>query len=229
MKTTVICLGSYKVKDITGVDSTNIDRQTLYAVALKCLLEVMPKGTEVVVAENTITSVDEIDKILGQQLKRPEISRLVLVKNNELGAKNKGAGEYVMCQSVVQQCRSLIENSEWIIYFTSRYPLSFPFMFHYLEKYPDKDAIVSNAPVFSSDGKMWPCAPGNFYDVIFAMKSGPFLKYVGSMDPQKLTEKKMNSEQNLYNFILQNGLEYQNVDHLGIFRYDYVINDMQIM
>ncbi len=229
MNLLILGLGSWKVKDSTGSDSTNIDRQTLYAIAWQRMFEVMPRGTKVIVAENTVSSLNEVHPVLARQINREEVSKLVLIKDNSLGSQNKGAGEYMMCKESTRQGAELFEQAEWTIYFTSRYPMSFPYIFDYILRHQEKDAIVANATYLYSSGKEIMGGPENFNDVIFAMKKEWFIRYVESMDPEKLTADKMNSEHHLFNFIHKNKLNYQEVSRWGLFRYDYKEFEMQII
>jgi hypothetical protein len=228
-KTLVVGLGSYKVKDTTGSDPTNIDRQTVYAIALNRLLKAMPKGTDVVIAENTIGSLADVTPVLQEELRRKEVIRHVFVQNNTLGAQNKGAGEYVMCRAVADQLGRDLEKYEWVIYFTSRYPMPFPLVFDYIAKHPQADAIMGNVSYLFSDGRTVPSAPGNFNDIIFAMRREHFLAYVESMNPELLAKQHMNSETNLFNFVHDRKLKFHEVHRWGTLRYDYKEFQMQVI
>jgi len=229
MKTLFVCLGSYKVNDRTGSDPTNIDRQTVYAIAMDRLISTMQRDTGIIVAENTVSNLSELTPYLQEQLIRPEISKLIFVNDNKLGARNFGAGEYVMCQRVLDECEEIIKEYDWVVYFTSRYIMPYPLIFSYLEKYKDKEAIVANASYLCSDNRVEQSSPGNYNDMIFAMKRDVFVRYVESMNPQKLAQEKMNSETHLYDFIRDQKVDFQEVHRWGTLRYDYHKYQMQVI
>lgn len=220
-KTLVFCFASYKIKDPTGSDPQNIDRQTLYAIALDRLIEVKPAGAGIIVGDNTVSDISKLHPVLQEQLRRPEVLRKVFIADNALGAKNKGAGEHLTCLAMMQAAADILPRYEWIVYFTSRYPMQFPLVFKYIDQYSNKEAIVSSAVYLWPDGTDIPTAPGNYNDVIFAMRREIFEKYVEFMNPEKLAARGVNSEQLLFKFIRRNRVNFQEVEHWGIFRYNY--------
>jgi hypothetical protein len=228
-KAIVFCFASYKIEDKTGSDPTNIDRQTLYAIALDRLIEVAPRGTGIIVGDNTVSDERQLQPVLQEQLRRPEILRKVFIANNVLGAKNKGAGEHLTCLAMMRAAAEILPQYDWVIYFTSRYPMQFPLVFKYIDEYQDKDAIVANAVYLCPDGSSIPPAPGNYNDVIFAMRRETFKKYAKIMDPRDLFARGMNSETRLYKFVHENKLNYAEVEHWGVFRYDYGRFEMQFI
>lgn len=221
MKTLIYGWASYKIPDKTGVDPDNLDRQTLYAISLRQLIQSAPKDTDIVIADNTVASTKELHLVLRRELESPKITKLVLVGQNTVGLKNVGMGEHATCQEAIRQTKDILPKYDWIVYYTSRQVMSFPLLFHYLEKYKDKQAIVGATSHLYPDGSELPCAPGNFNDMLFAMKRDVFLRYVESMDPVKNTQLGLNSEQCLYHFIMDNQIGFQEIYHWGLFRYDY--------
>jgi hypothetical protein len=220
MKTLFLALGSYKVPDTTGFDADNFDRQLLYTIALTNLCGMVNKDTEIVVVENTVGSISELHPPLQQALRLPQITDVLFSRDN-LGANNKGAGEYGLCKYASQKRADLFAQAEWVVYYTHRHTMPFGLMFDYLEKYGSFDALVARAPYFFLDGSMSPAEPGQFDDVIFAMKKDVFLKYVDNMDPAKLTKAKMSSEENLYRFLTQGKYNFKQVERFGVCRYNY--------
>lgn len=216
-----ICLASYHVPNLRGYDPDARHREEVYAVALSHLLSTAPREVEFLVVDNTATSVEELSPSLQVLFQDSRIKDVVLVNNNQLGAKNRGAGEYVMCRALLDKHSEYINNFDWVVYYTSRYPLSFPLVFEYLERYADKQAIVSNATYLYADGSNEPSAPGNYNDVIFAMKPRELVGYIGSLEPERLAGLNMNSETNLYNYIHENKLDFQEVYRWGLLRYNY--------
>ena len=60
-------------------------------------------------------------------------------------------------------------------------------------------------------------------------KKEVFLKYIESMNPELLVKKKMGSEQNLFNFLTEGNYNFRQVEHWGVFRYDYYQYQMQVI
>lgn len=231
MKIGVIALAAYKVIDKSGksIDHDGIDRQLLYAVALNQLLSVKPENVSVVCTDVTVSEADELFYPLRELVISEKLEDLVLVSNNELGSKNKGAGEYVMCQAVLERKKEWVESLDWIVYFTSRHSLFDPTVFDYLSSFPDADAIVSNPDYLLPSGEALTPAPNLYNDMMFAMKPEWFKRYIASMSPEKLVEKKMSSEANLFHFVKESGLSYQIALRWGLVRFDYEAMEMQIV
>lgn len=228
MKTLFLCLGSYIVKDTTGSDADNFDRQFLYALALTRLSQIAPAGTSILVAENTASSIEQLHPHLQTALRLPQITEVLFSQNNQ-GQKNKGAGEYGMCLDAFEKKRELFEQADWIVYYTHRHVLSFPQIFSHLERYSAYDAIVSNAPFLYPDRPQNVPDEGVFHDVIFAMKRPVFERYLKTMDPEVLTKKRMSSEKNLYDFLVNEKINYKRVESFGLLRYDYMTNIMHML
>jgi hypothetical protein len=231
MKIGVIALAAYKVVDKSGksVDFDGTDRQLLYAIALDQLIKVKPENVSVVCTDVTVKGVDELFHPLRELVDSEKIEDLVLVSNNELGSKNKGAGEYVMCQTVLERKKDWLQSLDWVVYFTSRHSLFDPTIFDYLNLNDDIDALVSNPDYLLPSGESLTPAPGLYNDMMFAMKPDWFKRYIASMSPEKLVEKKMSSEQNLYNFVQESGLRYKTALRWGLVRFDYEAMEMQIV
>lgn len=105
-----------------------------------------------------------------------------------------------------------------------------PLVFEYIERYgADYDAIVSSASYLYSDGTTSTPSDHVFDDTLFAMKREVFLKYIESMNPEKLTEEFVSSEENLRNFIESNNISYKQVHHFGLFRYNTALNKTELL
>jgi hypothetical protein len=224
-----ICLAAYNAPNVGGYDPKSLQRQEVYAVSLNRLLSLATASTELIVVENTVSAITELSESLQAQLKHPMIKDVLFVNNNELGVKNKGAGEYVMCQAVAAKHREYIGSFDWVVYFTSRHIISFPLVFEYAEKFRDKQAIVSGATYLYADNRTIQPAGNQFDDVIFAMKPEIFLAYVKSMDPERLTAERMNSEANLYNYLHDQSVDFQKIGHWGLLRYNYASHKSEII
>lgn len=224
-----VCLASYHVPNLRGYDPDSRHREEVYAVALAHLLKIAPVNVEFIIVDNTASTVDDLSPSLKKLFSDSRIKDVVLVNNNLLGANNRGAGEYVMCRNLLKKHGEYVKGFDWVVYYTSRYPLSFPLIFDYLARYREKDAIVANATYLYADGSNIESAPGNFNDVIFAMKPEYFSAYIGSLEPEKLAAQKMNSETNLYNYIHENKINFQEVYRWGLLRYNYGYHKAEVI
>lgn len=105
-----------------------------------------------------------------------------------------------------------------------------PLIFEYIEKYgSENDAIVSSAGYLYADGTTSTPSDQVFDDVIFAMKRDTFLGYIQSMNPEKITQEYISSEENLRNYIESNVISHKQVQHWGLFRYNAVINKTELI
>ncbi len=224
-----ICLGAYKYRSAETYDEK--DRQDLYAVALHGMLRRADKNPNIhlIVIDNTVSSKDELSSSLTSLYGHPAIKDLMLINNNTLGSKSKGAGEYVMCQAVVEKHRELLKTYDWVVYYTSRQVLCFPVFIDEMNTNPTEDILICNPPYHFSDGSKILSAPLNYNDMIFAMKPTAFLGYVDSMNPEKLAKDKMNSEAWLYHYVHTSNLPFKELSHAGVLRFDYAMNKMQVV
>ena len=165
---------------------------------------------------------------LQTALRLPQITDALFSQDN-LGVKNKGAGEYGLCRFAFENKRDLFEQAEWIVYYTHRHTMPFPKVFEYIEKYQNFDAIVSNAVYLYPDGSGSVPASGVYDDLIFAMKRPVFLRYIETMNPEVMVKNKIGSEQNLYQFLTSRNIKYKQVERFGVFRYNYFVNRMEVV
>ena len=49
------------------------------------------------------------------------------------------------------------------------------------------------------------------------------------MDPEVMVKKRIGSEQNLYQFLTAQKINYKQVERFGVFRYNYVANRMEVV
>lgn len=225
-----ICLSSYQPKNSDFLSRYN--RQELYAVALWNLINETKGQADICVVENTVEQENSIENDnLKTVLKDSTVTYKFLINNNELGTINKGAGEFTMCKAVIDKLGEDIKKYDWIVYYTSR---------HILYKLPDfmqllntsaSDIIISNPSYILPDASTLKSAPGNYNDMLFAMKPEIFIEYCASMDPEKLVEKRMNSEAQLFNFVEEfkgKGKKAETLEDLWLCRYDYVMKHMHL-
>lgn len=211
------------MNDRSRSDPESLDRQQLYAIALKRFFKIAPPICQIIIADNTVSGLQCLSEPLKNELKNPRVIDILFTNDNKIGGVNKGASEYLMCEKVVVKHRDYIRSSDWIIWYTSRHLISFPMIFDYLNEYSEFDALVGNPSYFFSDGTVLPSAKGNFAHMLLAMKPQIFLKYADAMNPDYLLSHNMNSEMFLYNFIHQNNISFKKLPRLGVLRFDYHI------
>lgn len=225
-----LCLGSYKVQDTTGSDPDCFDRQLLYAISLSRLQQLaVGKNVRILVCDNTVASLSELHKPLKDALYPIGEQNILLSQDNGLGAKNKGAGEYGMCRFALDRRSDAFHSADWVVYYTHRHPMPFPFVFEYIERYGVYDALVSNAVYLYPNGHTSVPTIGMYDDLMFAMKTPTFKKYLESMSPQELATRRMSSEQNLYNFLHTGMYKVKRVERFGLLRYNYATQEMEVV
>ncbi len=233
-----VCLGAYKISSYT--EEQNFDRQTVYSIALHRLLEIAKEEKEsngaqigAIVIDNTTSDKSELIPELAEQFSNPFIKDAMLINNNAFGMSSKGAGEYLMCRAVINKHRELLKTYDWVVYYTLRQIITSPLVIDFIKEEfankTDTSIIVGNPTYLYSSGKITPSAPGNYCDMIFAMKPTEFLGYIDSMTPEELAAKKMSSEQNLYNYTNTGDRKKKEFDRLGVMRHDYAINKTQVV
>lgn len=238
-----ICLGSYHID--TWTKEQNFDRQSVYSIALSQALnlakhrETLAKNLacDFFIVDNTVSSGSQVIDELKSQFSDPLIQDVQYINNNNLGSKNKGAGEYIMCRAVIEKHRDALAEYDWVIYYTMRQIIVEPrihkaiYEATTLPKVPN--VLVSNPIYLYADGTTTPSAKGNFCDMIFAMSPQLFFGYIESMKPEELISKKMNSEQNLFEYIdigkKDGTIICQELTKLGIMRYNYAINKTELV
>jgi len=224
-----ICLSSYQPQ---GQDyRQRYGRQELYSISLNQLIKDTPGFADICVVENTVADFESIENIhLKTLLQSESINYKFFINDNRLGSANKGAGEFTMCMHVVEQLKDKIKQYDWVVYFTSRHILyKLPDFLNLLKNSTD-DVIVANPSFILPNRTLIKCAPGNYNDMLFAMRPNIFQEYCISMNPQILVKEKMNSESHLYNFIKSraSSIKIKELQNLWICRYDYGMNHMHL-
>ncbi len=225
-----ICLSSYQPKNSDF--RARYNRQELYAVALWNLIKEIKGQADICVVENTVEQESSIENDnLKMILKDHAVTHKFLINNNALGTINKGAGEFTMCKAVIEKLGDDIKKYDWVVYYTSRHILYKLPDFTQLLKKLDSDILISNPSYILPDKSTLKSSPGNYNDMLFAMKPEIFIDYCTSMNPEKLVEKRMNSEAQLFNFVEEfksKGKKVETLEDLGLCRYDYVMKHMHL-
>lgn len=244
-KVAFICLGAYNISSWN--EHQNFDRQSVYSIALHQLLQLTEHSEikerdlllDLFVVENTIVDQKDIIPEMGKQFTHPRIQDVLFTNNNDLGSKNKGAGEYFMCRAVINKHKDTLAHYDWIIYYTLRQIIISPLVLGAISDIEqgilpkETNIIVGNPDYLYLDGKRVQSAPGNYCDMIFAMKPEQFFDYIESMSPEELIKKKMSSEMNLYDFVDSSTKKESGIPltlkRLGVMRHNYAINTTEIV
>lgn len=221
-KILILWFWSYCVQD------PDTDRQDLYAVALHRIREILPQNADIILVDNTKEKRIDFNQNLQDEL--AHFPNLLLLNNNHLGKTNKGAWEYQSCMGIYDHYKSIVHSADWIIYYTIRHIMCEPLVFEYIEKYwCEYDAIVSSASYLYSDWSTSTPSEHVFDDTLFAMKRDVFLRYIESMNPEKMTKEYVSSEENLRSFIEFNHIPHKKVHHFWLFRYNTAINKTELL
>jgi hypothetical protein len=225
----ILGLAAYCINTKDYFSVQNQDRQEVYAIALNWLYKIIKPEMSVIIADVTVPSSQFLSPKLAQELSNPIIKDMLFLNDNLAGSANKGAGEYQMCKAIVEKHFEYLKKAKWIVYYTSRQICSFALFFDYLNNYNEYDIIVGNPTYFYPNGREEIPASGNYCDMIFAMKPAFFFEYISTMDPNHLIKNSINSETNLYNYVKRSNGKLKEVFRLGVFRYNYQSNGMEII
>ena len=117
-------------------------RENEYYYCILQLLRVIPENYEIVICDNTITTINDIQLVgLIQLLSKPNIKFLILSRN--IGTQNIGMGELDELIFTSQNIDFKIYDK--IVYFTLRKFVTNPWIFEKVNNL-QKDILVSNPP-----------------------------------------------------------------------------------
>jgi hypothetical protein len=216
----LFCSASFHIDNIN-----NILRENEYLHCIIQLLRVIPDNFEIVICDNSVSSINdlhnsELKKILGK------VNTLFLDRN--LGKQNIGMGELDELIYVSEHYNFLNYNK--IIYFTLRKIVTNPWIFEQVNKMT-KGALISN-PEFLHLNTSYnlyysPAAEKLYNDMFFALDKELMIKYVNHSKTMMIhnLKKGVGSEQNLYNFINENNIEFEKLNYFGLIRIDYRANN----
>lgn len=227
MKHLIFCSASFHISS-----QPVIQRENEYYYCILQLLRVIPENYEIVICDNTITTISDIQLFeLKQLLNKPNIKFLILARN--IGTQNIGMGELDELIFTSQNVNFKLYDK--IVYFTLRKFVTNPWIFEKVNAL-QKNILVSNPPFLALRNNYsfsFSEPTSNLYnDMFFAMSSELMLKYIEySINQMVINIKNQNgSEQNLYNFININNYEYEWLEYLGLIRIDYkASNEIQLI
>lgn len=227
MRQLIFCSASFHISS-----QPIIQRENEYYYCILQLLRVIPENYEIVICDNTITTISDIQLFeLRQLLNKPNIKFLILARN--IGTQNIGMGE--LDELIFTSQNVDFKLYDKIVYFTLRKFVTNPWIFEKVNNL-QKNILVSNPPFLTlkADYSFNFSEPtSNLYnDMFFAMSSELMLKYIDYSINQMIIniKKQIGSEQNLYNFININNYEYEWLEYLGLIRIDYkASNEIQLI
>lgn len=205
-------------------------RENEYFYCLMQLKRVLPKNFEIVICDNTITDIKD--------LQNPELKNLLknekfLILNRNIGSQNIGMGELDELIYVSENID--FNNYDKIVYFTLRKIVTTPWIFEKVNSMK-KTGLISN-PQFlhmtkNFNFKIGPPTPNLFNDMFFALTASKMLEYV-KYSKQHINfniQNQIGSEQNLFNFVKENNLDYDSLEFFGLIRIDYKCqNEIQLI
>jgi len=198
-------------------------RENEYFACLQQLQRVLPESFDMVVCENTI---EDESQIKNNDLKKflSETEMVAVGSEANIGSTNKGLGELLMLKSALDNID--IDSYTNISYVTARRLFTCPYVFERTESL-DKQALLSNPDVVFLDGTLALTNKDRLYnDMFFSMKTSVMVDYANySMNVMNdLSSNHVGSEQNLFNFVNENNIEYEWLDWLGLIRNDWERN-----
>lgn len=221
MKSLIFCSAAFHINNCD-----NIKREQEYLFCLKQLLRFIPSNFDIVVCDNTINTIDDV---INNELKNIlQHNVIFLILNRNIGQNNIGMGELDELIHVYNNIN--FKEYDKIIYFTLRKIVTNPWVFEKVNQMT-KHALISNPEFLHLDNNYnfyySPPAPNLYNDMFFAMSGNFMIKYVkySSEKIQYNLDNSIGSEQNLYNFINDNNVDYEWLECLGFIRIDYKNNN----
>ena len=220
MKNLIFCSASFHIQQY----SHDI-RENEYYYCLKQLLKMIPENFDIVVCDNTIESLENITNTNLKEL----LSKVkFLILNRNIGQQNIGMGE--LDELIYTSENINFKDYDKIVYFTLRKFVTNPWIFEKVNNM-NKNTLLSNPPFLHIRSNMnfeeRETTPLLYNDMFFALSSDLMLSYI-EYSKQRITynlQNQIGSEQNLYNFINENKIEYDWLEYLGLIRIDYKINN----
>lgn len=196
-----------------------VKREHFYWICFEQLLRVVPKNFEIYVVENTIENLEDLhsDQLISCLNK---FNLIFLPKSYQKKSQNIGVAELNQLFYLNDQIN--FEEYNKICYFSARRFITNPYVFERTLNLK-KNALISNPDFIYLNGKVHQTEKKGMYnDMFFSMKSKTMQEYISfSKKRIEYLEKNMiNSESNLYDFINEFKIPYEELPSLGFLRYD---------
>jgi len=148
---------------------------------------------------------------------------VLLGSESNIGSNNKGVGELSQLKTALEKVNP--SDYENISYVTTRGVLTCPYVFEKTERL-EKQALLGNPDFIWMDGRTSPASSNLFNDQFFSMKSNIMVDFSNfSFDRfDYLINNHIGSEYNLYDFVVQNNIDYEELNYLGRIRNDWSAN-----
>lgn len=220
MKNLTLAFCSFKPNQINK--EFHKQREIEYGICLEQLKRILPQSYDIFIIDNTSTALENINNVRLRNLVATEKHLLI---NRNLGEGNKGVGEIDMLKEASRHFENF-NKYDCVTYVTARRFFTCPYYFERTEMLK-KDALLCN-PDFVDlvDGNLHVTEKRGMYnDMIFSMKKDTILKYIDYSNLDHMIKNRIGSEQNLYNFITENKIEYEWVNWIGQIRNDWERNN----
>lgn len=195
-------------------------RENFYWICLEQLLRVVPEDFEIVLVENTINNTQDLfSESLADCLNKMNVLFLPDVYKKK--SPNIGVSELVQLIYLYDQIG--FEDYSKVCYFSSRRFITSPYVFERTLALK-KNALVSNPNFIHLNGEIQKTEKkGMFNDMFFSMTSRTMKEYVSFSRTRLdyLENNMINSESNLYDFIINHNISYEELPNLGFLLYDY--------
>ena len=167
---------------------------------------------DVFLVDSTVASEEEIDPRLLQAIKSiKNLKGIFLFLNNEYGKINKGAGLIVQWKYALS---NISDDYEYVIHFEPRQQLKdFSFFERFIAK--PQNYAKSWFPVVMKF-KIFPITLSQILTGIFVLKRKYLERYCNSVDLVKMVRNRVSIEDDIYEFLKNNNIEFCNVEKLGI-------------
>ena len=198
-------------------------REDEYLICLKQLKRVLPDSFDLLVCENTIDNPDQLQNTELKEL-LSDTEMCAVGSEGNIGTRNKGMGELLMLKTALDQTN--LNQYENISYISARKIFTCPYVFERTECLV-KSALISNPDFLFLNGRLTETNKGPlFNDMFFSMKRKFMVEYAeySMKELDNNLSNHIGSEQNLYNFITNNNVDYEMLNFLGLIRNDWEIN-----
>lgn len=150
----------------------------------------------IIISDNTTLKLDErITNIIPKNVK------VCLHKNNSFGRKNKGCG-------LIEHWKYLeseIKKHKWVVHFEPRQIL--------------KNNMFINNFITNPSNRF--CIKNNHIQTgLFCIESINLLKYINDVDLKHMVNRRISIEYDLYKWILDNNISYENEKNLNVYWID---------
>ncbi len=211
---------TFKKKDL-------LQREQDYLFCIKQLIRVAPENFDIYLVDNTIKDTKDLK---NEELKAALSYINVFFSFDGIKQKIKNIGVGELKELFYLENIINFEDYEKVCYFSARRFITNPYVFERTIQLK-KEALISNPDFVYLNGEVLVSEKkGMFNDMFFSMNSKTMLQYIEYSKKRidYLEDKMINSETNLYDFITDFAISYEELKMLGFFRYDYYRNSKKL-